>query len=281
VQTHSYQGRSVFTNGSQMISLEVRHAIFDGEAWERIIHLSGEPAEILRRGDTVNCLHPDSQMGFTVAPVGKVVSHVFLRQNFKLPKHYRLIKGGPGRIAGRYAHRLDIVPVDTLRYGYRLWLDDETGMLLKSIVINGQGKPLEVLEFVDLKVNIPLTKQDFAPGDGLRWSKQEVQQAVPQPEAGKWNLGWLPNGFSLARGDFQQIDNEAVSSKAYSDGLAAFTVFAEPYAEAEHHELTQIRGATVALSRFQQTGQGKKLVTLVGEIPLETALKVIASFQAQ
>ncbi len=41
-------------------------------------------------------------------------------------------------------------PRDIYRYGYRLWLDEETAMPLQSVVTNGVGRPIELIHFTQL-----------------------------------------------------------------------------------------------------------------------------------
>ncbi|HVL02252.1 MAG TPA: sigma-E factor regulatory protein RseB domain-containing protein, partial [Dongiaceae bacterium] len=69
----SYQGHSVMLSGGQITSMAIYHAPFDNEVWERVVHLSGEPAEILRKGSTITCLHPDStsRIDLQSTPMGK------------------------------------------------------------------------------------------------------------------------------------------------------------------------------------------------------------------
>ena len=44
---------------------------------------------------------------------------------------YRFETGGTARIAGQMGRRVTIVPGDEFRYGYDLWLETGTGLLLK------------------------------------------------------------------------------------------------------------------------------------------------------
>lgn len=277
VQKLPYQGRSIFVNGTQLTSFEVHHAQIDGETWERIRHLSGEPSEVLRRGDRVSCLHPEGSVDFNLTGLPGAVGGAFKRTNFALPDYYMLSKGGSERVAGRATRTLDVMPKDRMRYGYRLWLDQETAMLLKSVTVDHKGKALEVFEFIDIDMGSPVAKSAFEPGDGLEWLDKRAESDVKDPLDLSWNVSWLPKGFSMANSGLRRIGVGAVSSKVFSDGLAAFTVFLEPLAEAQVDEGTQLQGATVAVSRKGTTGDRQFLVTFVGEVPMETALQVMAS----
>lgn len=277
VQQLPYQGRSIFVNGTQLTSFEVHHAQIEGETWERIRHLSGEPSEVLRRGDRISCLHPEGSVDFSLTGLPGALGGGFKQTNFALPEYYMLAKGGSERVAGRATRTLDVMPKDRMRYGYRLWLDQETAMLLKSVTVDHKGKALEVFEFIDINMGEPLTKSAFEPGDGLVWLDQRAERGDKTPSDLSWNVSWLPKGFAMAKSGLRRIGAGAVSSKVFSDGLAAFTVFLEPLAEAQVDEGTQLQGATVAVSRKGTSGDQEFLVTFVGEVPMETALQVMAS----
>lgn len=295
-QAH-YTGRSIYRSGdADVISLEVRHAVFDGEAWERIIHLSEHQTEILRRGQKVSCLHPDDQAEFNLGQLSNSLQHPFLRDNFVLPAYYRLVKGGEGRVAGRKVWQLDILPEDRLRYGFRLWLDAQTALLLKSVTLDQRGDELELFEFVQIDFDAALTKAGFEPSEGLAVTdissqagrletgarpashaqgvNSDLGDQFAQPD---WRLSWLPRGFELAANASRPIAGQRVSSQVFSDGLAAFTVFLEPVGAAAGPEGSQARGATIAVSRQVQHQQQTYLVTIVGEVPMETAIQVAAS----
>lgn len=291
-QAH-YTGRSIYMAGSaDVISLEVRHAVFDGEAWERIIHLSDQQAEILRRGRKVSCLHPNNKTEFSLGQLSSSLQNPFMRENFALPAHYRLVKGGASRVAGRNVWQLDVLPEDRLRYGYRLWLDKETGLLLKSVTLDQRGNALELFEFVQIDLDTTLTKADFEPGEALKQatrppngaaapaSESAAQDTAENKDRGwpvNWRLAWLPKGFAAANNEMRPLAGGPAASQVYSDGLAAFTVFLEPMVQETAPEGSQTHGATLAVSRQLSRGEDRYLVTIVGEIPMETALQVAAS----
>ena len=54
----TYQGTLVYAQGRHMETLKLFHKLKDGKQFERLVHLTGMPREILRRGDKVICVHP-------------------------------------------------------------------------------------------------------------------------------------------------------------------------------------------------------------------------------
>ncbi|MBV1920724.1 MAG: MucB/RseB C-terminal domain-containing protein [Pseudomonadales bacterium] len=303
IKTESYQGRSIFHNGNRMMSLKVIHGMIDGEQWDRVVHLSGEPAEVLRKGDKISCLHPESTVELSAEKSELEAAKIPLLNAFNdgklaIPDRYQLRMGREGRVAGRVVQLINIIPVDRARYGYQLGLDKSTGLLLKTVMLNQKGKALEVFEFVDITVGEALSKEDFAPGKGVKWletadaglSKEgmdsndsnesnDVSDSVVSPTVQKigWAAKWLPQGFNLAENSIRNIDGVSVNTQVYSDGLAAFTIFMEKLDRVENIEGSKQRGATVALSRRLAKPNDHFLVTVVGEVPMGTAMQVAAS----
>ncbi len=300
IKTESYQGRSIFHNGNRMMSLKVIHGMIDGEQWDRVVHLSGEPAEVLRKGDKISCLHPESTVELSAEKNKLDAAKIpffdaFNDGQLAIPDRYQLRMGREGRVAGRAVQLINIIPVDRARYGYQLGLDKATGLLLKTVMLNRKGKALEVFEFVDIAIGDVLSKEDFAPGKGVKWleaagvepSKEgrdssesnDVSDSVVGPAVQKigWAAKWLPQGFNLAENSIRNIDGVSVNAQVYSDGLAAFTIFMEKLERVENIEGSKQRGATVALSRRLAKPNDHFLVTVVGEVPMDTAMQVAAS----
>ena len=75
------------------------------------------------------------------------------------------------------------------------------------------------------------------------------------------------------------IDGVTASTKVFTDGLAAFSVFLEKIDTRFQSEGSQTHGATTALSRRLPYEGGEYLVTVVGEIPIETAMQIAMAVQ--
>ena len=293
-KTESYQGRSIFHNGNRMMSLKVIHGVIDGEQWDRVVHLSGEQAEVLRKGDKISCLHPESTVELSAEKnelqAAKIpLLNAFNDDQLAIPERYQLRMGREGRVAGRTVQLINIIPVDRARYGYQLGLDKSTGLLLKTVMLNRKGKALEVFEFVDIAIGGPLSKDDFSPGKGVKWLETadterskviagtSLREVSGSNQKIGWAAKWLPQGFNLAENSVRNIDGINVNAQVYSDGLAAFTIFMEKLEHVENIEGSKQRGATVALSRRLAKPNDHYLVTVVGEVPMETAMQVAAS----
>jgi len=278
-----YSGRLVYMRGSELNTLEFLHAHFDGQEFERLTHLDGQLAEVIRHAGQLVCVHADKTITRLSgrAGVGPFVLQAQLVSD--IPRQYEVMVVGPGRVAGRDAWQLDVIPVDSFRYGYRLWVDDASRLMLRSEMIDLQGQALERLEFIELDLDTPLARDQFALPSALPEQALEPVQADSHPH-GRLLLatGWVPDGFVAAADDLRMAsgDKAPVRAFSYSDGLAAFTLFVER-ASAEADTLHARRGPTLAMSRQLPGEQGDWLVTLVGEVPAQTAERVLQHVAVQ
>jgi sigma-E factor negative regulatory protein RseB len=90
-----------------------------------------------------------------------------------------------------------------------------------------------------------------------------------------WHLDWRPEGFEPAAAPSSD-EGQAV---AFSDGLAAFSVFVEPTGSVRMPTGASRIGATTIYMRQLQSGNRAFLVTVVGELPPASARQVAESVQ--
>lgn len=281
-RTLNYSGRFLYQFGAEISTMALDHAVIDGQEYQRLTHLDGRLVEVLRRGDEVICLHPDRSLTRMNREQSGPLS-LADRLSRDVPEQYNILVDGDGRVAGRAATRMRIAPLDAHRYGYRLWLDDDTRLLLKSEVVDGSGVALERVEFVTLNLAPTLSEADFAVPAAL---EERAITAVAQPHPGQVvsvATGWLPPGFRSDPQGWRQGGKHRtpVAAQGFSDGLAAFTVFVEPVADGSVEEGVSRVGPTVAVSRRLTAPSGAYLITLVGEVPQATAERVVEGVSIQ
>lgn len=271
-----YSGRFLYQFGAEVSTMEVNHAVIDGREYQRLTHLDGRLVEVLRRGDEVICVHPDRSLTRMQNGQGGPMA-LAQRLAEDVPAQYNILVDGDSRVAGRPSTRIRVAPLDTHRYGYRLWLDNDSRLLLKSEVVDGSGVALERVEFVSLDLKPGLTLADFEVPESVRES--ELQPLAQGHEASLMQVesDWLPAGFEASDQDWRSGDGKRkpVAAQGYSDGLAAFTVFVETIGEGAVEEGVSRVGPTVAVSRRLTAPSGAYLITLVGEVPQSTAERVI------
>lgn len=198
--------------------------------------------------------------------------------NEELEAHYNIERGPFTKALGRRTQVINVTPRDQFRYGYRLWLDDETAMPLKSQLCDRDGNVIEQILFAELNFRDRIPADSLKPsisGEGFRWIRQDVQPQLAAGQVGGWGVIRLPAGFRLTAWRIQLIagSNVPVQHLVYSDGLASVSVFIEPSdPQAQPMRGLAKVGAAFAFSRALDGHQ----VTAVGEVPPVT-LEAIAS----
>ncbi|HEY3698511.1 MAG TPA: MucB/RseB C-terminal domain-containing protein [Spongiibacteraceae bacterium] len=266
----NYRGVMTYSRGDHQESLRVTHGTYNGEEYERLEHLDGERREVIRHGQQLTCIQ-----------LGRRLDLLFHRHLLKaglsdLDPFYEVSIGEEGRVAGHRAVNLNIKPRDELRFGYRLALDYDTGLLLRSEAFDASGRVLERLQFVEVEIGQPLKKEWL--GD-----VQSAAKTAPDPlpidrvieeEQMPWKPQWLPPGFALTLAPHRPND-EALT---YSDGLAVLSIFVESTtAPLPSGEGSAMQGATVAYTRPVQISTTPHLVVVVGDVPAATAKRVANS----
>lgn len=282
-QTLNYDGTFVYRNGDQMESMRIIHRREpDGER-SRLISLSGEAREVLRDQSKVTCILPDS--GSVVVgksrPNGPYSTAVF-DANEGFTEYYSLSVMGGDRIAGRATEVVTVKPKDDFRYGYRVWIDQDTKLLLRSELIDETGVALEQFEFTSVSTPSEIPDELLEPGiSGVEFVVVEDPEPVDEPvgkSQSEWVVGWLPEGFMMTdrRAQPGASDRMPVEHLAYSDGLASISVFIEELSgDAEPLDGASGMGAMNAYGSMVEGYQ----VTVVGEVPQRTVQTVAKSIK--
>jgi sigma-E factor negative regulatory protein RseB len=273
----SYRGVFVYARGDQVSSMQVAHRYRDGMVEERLVMQDGQIGEIVRKGMNVICVLPAlGRMELNnVIPSGPF-AEAFTNQLMPVDRWYRPEITGRDRIAGHDVVRLALNARDSLRYSHQLWLEESTGLPLKGKVLSISGDVLEYFHFTSLTISDNLADHEFmVQSEGREVYRTLAPQSSVKPEESMegWTLGWRPNGFQPAAAP-RSGSGQAV---AFSDGLASFSVFVEAAAGAGMPSGASKIGATTVYMRRLEKNTEDFLVTVVGEIPLETALKVAQS----
>ena len=279
--------RSQTRTTARLATFRVVHKVVDGVERERIVYLNGPQREILRTGDQVACvLQPgDKLLALEGALPSGLYGRVFAADFAAMREHYDVRFSDRDRVAGRAAVGLEVTPRDAERFGYKLWLDDETGLLLRSELRDADGAKLEIFVFSTLRVGDRVAMADLEPStDGdLVWHRLfepgEPQTADASPPG--WQPRWVPPGFSMTGADTFQPEAHRTGARhvrtlRFSDGLAAFSVFIEPMPEDGAGSIVSRAGATVALTHRTTGTGGEHLITVIGEVPVATARRIAA-----
>lgn len=266
-----YEGRFVFQVGERLDAMYVVHRMQNGRELERLVALNGDAKQVIRGARAVACLDPHRRK-ISVVGSGSLLSDIAPADAKQLTKSYTFLLGGKVRVAGRTAHQLSIQPKDDLRFGYRIALDEQTRLPLRSIMLDNKGKILSQTLFVDLKSGRHVTpiERDLS-----------ALQLTETPEAGapagdsqgdtatanRWHVGDLPRGFQLAK---VLSPGDSVLHYLFTDGLTSVSLYIEPAANQPFEGFSRI--STIDVFGMQRHGAQ---LTVVGEVPRKT-LQLIA-----
>ena len=237
--------------------------------------LNGPRRDILRINNTVSYIEPEyAPYSIISEQISGPIPSVFGRDISVLENNYHFVSVGKNRILGKAAQLIRIVPTDAHRFGYWVWLDQKSGLLLKLAVITRKGKLLEQIQFTHLEIT-----------DSISDNLQQLQ-ATELPNiidiAAKqkntdlaWQVNWLPSGFDSIKSDRHRINTskQAVESMLFNDGLVDISVYVNPSKEKQRAIGFAHDGATIVLNHVMNNIE----VSVVGKIPLETAKKIANS----
>lgn len=226
----SYQGVFVYARGDRVHSMRIAHRYHDGQIQERLVLQDGSSGEIVRKGMNVVCVLPkQGRIKLNqIIPSGPF-AEAFTSRLIPLNQWYQSDLVGEDRVAGYDTVIVALVARDAYRYSHKLWLEKSTGLLVKSNVGEPGGKVLEHFQFTSLDITDDIPDSEFeVRTEGREITVKFADQATNSYSGtltmNGWELGWHPQGFIPAATP-KSGKGQAV---AFSDGLAAFSVFVEP-----------------------------------------------------
>ncbi|SDG05408.1 sigma E regulatory protein, MucB/RseB [Onishia taeanensis] len=253
---YEFKARAVRIGSDGVRTLALTHNIRDGIEHEVARFLDGDPVVFERRGRIGRGGWASGDANAPTSPQAIMA---------KLDEHYRLSLGGEERIAGRAAVRLDIEPLDDMRFGQRLWLDKVTALPLKQMLLDTQGRVLETFQITDIEHPTVFEGQI------------EMDRVRPSPNDA-WQPGWLPPGFvpqPVATADASHADK--VPHRLFSDGLSSLSMFVEPL-DPERPALApglHRLGISYAAVRHMVLGGQPMQVVAMGELPPKVLIRVV------
>ena len=277
-QQQSFQGTFIYERNGSFSTHNIWHRVQDGKVRERLLQLDGSAQEVVRIDGRTQCVSGSLVAGLEDTPD----SSARALDPQKLKNWYELAVIGKSRVAGRPAVIVSLTPRDQHRYGFELHLDRESGLPLKSLLLNEKGQLLERFQFTRLDTADVPDDQDLQASDECKIVALDSNKASAAKTAQAWHSDWLPPGFELTSSSTHKDPQTKVqvSSLMYDDGLARFSVFLEPLnGEVVTDTRTQL-GPTVAVSRRLTTPDGELMVTVVGEIPIGTAERIALSMRS-
>ena len=280
-RTLNYEGTFVYQNGGQLETMRILHRVKDGTIEERLVSLTGPAREVIRTNDEVRCYLPD-QKSIVVEhrrANGTSFPAIVPDRLRDLAESYVVEIGRSGRVGGRPAQGVLIMPRDDYRYGYHLWADRETGLLLKADLLNNKRRVLEQFMFTDIRIGVDIPDAALAPQTeraGMVWYRND-KEGMTQAAKPIWEARQLPKGFKLQSSLTRTMPTLAGPAEhlVYTDGLATVSVFVEKRVHGRNPatEGPSRMGALYVLGRDVNHHH----LTVVGEVPAKTVALIGSS----
>ena len=281
----NFQGTFIVSGGGGVASARIAHFCEGPNQFERIESLDGRQRKVFRHNDTVYTLWPGSHVAM-IEQRGLLNSFPALLQagDDGIADWYDVRADGAERIAGHEADVMLVKARDASRYGYRLWADRASGLLLRADVLGEGGAVLETSAFSDVVIGVRSQAESIVHAmkklDGYRVVKPLLVPTRLEDEG--WAMRKVTPGFrqvSCVRRQMDTASDAATETSVlvvqciYSDGLTYVSVFLEPYRPDRHgRPIFATMGATATLSQRQ----GDWWITMVGDTPPAT-LKTFAA----
>ncbi len=281
VQHLSYQGTFVYLHDNQLETMRIVHAVDEDRVRESLTSLNGQPREVLRDDDVVTCVIPESnQVSVDRRPPSDKFLNLLPEDLAQLEQHYSFHLLDRSRIANHQAQIVTIAPKDALRYGYRFYLDADTGLPLKSDLLNEFGEVVEQTMFTELEVGKAEISDIYHRESLYTYRLQNNADAADNLSSdyvSRWDFQRLPSGFRLTLKHYLPDPEGSVPIEQYvfSDGLGSLSVFVE---QGEHEDGLSGVSRLGAINAWGGRVQGFQ-VTAVGEVPAVTLLGVVQGMQ--
>jgi len=270
----AFVGTFVVSAGNEISTSRIWH-VCDGQLqMERIDTLSGEPRMTIRRNSDVIIFAPESKLAWVDKRESLGLFPELLRTPSNLiPEFYTHREAGTDRVAGHKAQVVEIVPRDALRFGYRIWSEVSTGLVVKLQTLGPDGQVLEQLSYSELQLDAPVSmgklNRMMRNTKGYEVHRPTVRKTTAEAEG--WRLSEPVPGFQSMSCHVRESAGETATPSpmqwVFSDGLASVSLFIQSFDEAQHlPESTMVSGATHSVSRRM----GEHWVTVLGEVPRST-----------
>ena len=270
-QKLSYSGTFVYQNGSRSETSRITRFVEAGGDIEKLEVMDGVPREIVRTKDTVRCYLPGARLVKVDRRTERGFPALLPERISAVAKNYDISLGETRRIAGYDCQAVVLTPKDNLRYGYRLYADSASGMLLRAVTFDANGEQIEQFMFTQLAIG-GVTRDMVKPRHASRSWRVEDAEASPARLAG-WGLSSeLPGFHKVIELKRRLSDSRPAAQMVYSDGLAAVSVFIESL-EGRPEPVRPGLASMGAIHMYTRE-VANHVVTVVGEAPAASVQRI-------
>lgn len=269
----NYDGVFVYRHGMELETMRIIHKAGTDGSYEKLMSLTGSAREVIRDKEQVKCFFPDDKkVVVEKSRMGKLVSSYLPNPIKSISEYYNFEIAGEDRVAGMEAWVVNIQPNDKYRYGYQLWIEKKSSLLLKSELKNQLGMTLEQIMFAQLNITDAIDDALLKPsvsGEDFTWINNSKNDNVKHDKEMKWQVTSMPSGFSMSEEEKQvmMISQMPVDHFVYTDGLAMVSVYVEKLNKQE--EIKSGLSSFGGVNTYSTHVDGYQ-VTAVGEVPKAT-----------
>lgn len=271
-QDLNYSGIINTTDSNQDIqSTKMIHVNHEGEEFLKIEKIDGaDNLLLMHEADAVIYDNDQNKILIKKKKDAHLFPNIFPSNLDKLKDSYLIGDGGTFRVAERATQMLVLSPIDENRYNYHLWLDKESHLPLKMMVIDNNKKVVENIAFANIEF---LKSQDiswFRPNinNDIAYSINENKN-IEETVRKFWTINDLPSGFEEVSYSAKRYAglNAIAHQIIYSDGLSYISIFIHPVAKNQKPQVgSSKRGSSNIHAEYKKGYQ----ILAVGAVPMQT-----------
>lgn len=274
MNSKNYEGTLIVRQQDNMQVMHVLHGVGEHGSWEVMESLSGEPREVIRKNGQVTTIFPGRHLLTIRRDLLAPAVRPQLPENREILRdYYQFNLVGEDRVARKATQVLQVKPRDQYRYGFRFWLDKDTGLLLKCDLLSEKGRVIEQIMFSDINLldHSPISKNETE--SHADYKVIDLDQGRVEPTSHEWRVKKLPMGFTLTQTSTKPSNHGEglVHQMVFSDGMASVSVFIEK-------NIPPDMGLDGLSSMGALNAYGQPVddhhVTVIGEVP-EATVKLI------
>lgn len=270
-QSLSFQGSFVHQQDSVLHTSKITQGRRGNDMVTRVQALEGFRQEVVRDPLETRTYWPDKQM-VKIDQTGfkrSVFPMLFIGSAQQVLANYDLKQGSTLRIANLESTEYELIPKQAGRWPMRIWVDNQTGLILKCQKLAKDQRVVEQAAFTELSFSAKATPVGASTSysEIKNWKQHDASMA--RVESGP-DLKFAPDtlkGF-VKVGVFERTAPDSkrpyVRRYVFSDGIATVSVFVQPKSvSGPLTDKVRHRGALSMLSREMS----ESWITVMGDIP--------------
>lgn len=273
----NFEASFVLQQGKFIEPYNWMHGIYEGEEIEYLRSQNGVNNEIVRKGELIGYFEAEKQP-YTVRSraIQGILPALFYDETVELGDYYSIAVGGKSRILDKVAQQFRIVSRDSFRFDYWLWLDVQTGLLLKSALVSKSNDVLEQFQMTHLKL------LEQAPPLAQKLAESRLPAPATKSNSNqqlRWKLNWLPQGFRVVSSNQHKLPltGEFTDYVLLSDGLVELSVFIQQPLS-QNLKGANLRSGSNSVAVYRGNGFD---VSVIGKVPGVTAERIAKAVTAR